>query len=303
MVQAKKKYFQEVISSLQQFWMDQGAMILPPSSDILSHNTLHPDIFFKSMASQASNATYLQPISKPEDARYAKHVYRTQRHYTLQTFMNPSPQNLQELYLHSLKTIGIALNMQDIRFTRTNPTSPMIGVSTTGWACCQNGFEISQIYYLERIGELKCSSVGAIITYQLEKLIMLCQGVDNVMDLKWVKDQNNEPTYGELFGQTEIEMSTHILEKILDSDLTSSFEHHFQQINLLLKNNLCVASYNMLLKACHDFNLLNAKGSLRQSEKKDYIARLNTSAKIIAASYNKTISSQTKSNQTTLGHN
>ena len=277
----KKLSFQELIFKLQYFWHEQGCAILQPYDVEMGAGTFHPATVLRALGPKNWNAAYVQPSRRPTDSRYGNTPNRLQHYYQFQVILKPSPDNIQDLYLESLKYIGIDVKKHDIRFVEDDWESPTIGAAGLGWEVWCDGMEVSQFTYMQQVGGIDCRPVSGEITYGLERLALYIQGVDAVKDLDW-NGQTGEKalTYGEVDFEGEREFSKFNLE-LADTDmLLRHFEDVQKQCQLLIKENLPLPAYDYCIKASHIFNLLCARGVVSVTERAAYIARVRQLAKM-----------------------
>jgi len=281
----KKISFQKMILALQQYWSDQGCAILQPFDMEVGAGTFHPATFLRAIGPEPWHAAFVQPSRRPTDGRYGENPNRTQRYYQLQVVLKPSPDNIQELYLGSLKALGIDPLLNDIRFVEDNWESPTLGAWGLGWEVWQNGMEVSQFTYFQQIGGLECKPVTGEITYGLERLAMFLQGVDNMFDITWTEKQDGKITYRDVFHQNEVELSAYNFEHADVENLFKQFDFYEKEANDLLDKLLPLAAYEMVLKASHAFNLLDARHAISVTERQHYILRVRKLSQAIAKSY------------------
>ena len=205
--------FQELILKLQQFWADQGCVVLQPLDMEVGAGTFHPATFLRAMGPESWNAAYVQPSRRPTDGRYGENPNRLQHYYQFQVAMKPSPENFQELYLESLAALGVDPSIHDIRFVEDNWESPTLGAWGLGWEVWLNGMEVTQFTYFQQAGGLECYPVTGEITYGIERIAMYLQGVDSIYDLVWADGPAGRVTYGDVFHQNEVEMSRYNFEE------------------------------------------------------------------------------------------
>jgi glycyl-tRNA synthetase alpha chain len=283
------KTFQELILLLQNYWSQQGCIILQPYDMEVGAGTFHPATFLRSIGPEPWNAAYVQPSRRPTDGRYGENPNRLQHYYQFQVILKPSPLNLQDLYLDSLKYLGLDLLTHDVRFVEDNWESPTLGAWGLGWEVWLNGMEVTQFTYFQQVGGLECKPVTGELTYGLERIAMYLQGVDSVFDIIW---SNNTPagkvTYGDIFHQNELEMSTYNFEHADTESLFKWFDTCEQESIKLIENNLPLPAYEMTLKASHTFNLLDARNAISVTERQRFILRVrNLSRKVAQAYYDK----------------
>lgn len=277
--------FQGLIFTLQQYWAEQGCVIMQPLDMEIGAGTFHPATFLKAIGPEPWNAAYVQPCRRPTDGRYGENPNRTQHYYQFQVVLKPSPDNLQELYLGSLRAIGIDTETDDIRFVEDNWESPTLGAWGLGWEVWQNGMEVTQFTYFQQVGGLPCKPVTGELTYGLERLAMYLQNVDSMFDLVWAETPSGTVTYGDIFMQNEKEMSTYNFECADTEMLFSQFNAYEQQANDLLEKALPLPAYEMVMHASHMFNLLDARRAISVTERQRFILRIRTLARNVAASY------------------
>lgn len=277
--------FQEIIFTLQQYWADKGCMIIQPLDIEVGAGTFHPATFLRSLGPEPWNAAYVQPSRRPTDGRYGKNPNRTQHYYQFQVVMKPSPADFQELYLHSLRQLGIDPLVHDVRFVEDNWESPTLGAWGLGWEVWINGMEVSQFTYFQQVGGLSCRPVTGEITYGLERLAMYLQNVDNMYQLLWAESATGPVYYGDVFKQNEYEMSAYNFEHADVSVLFKSFDFLEQEAQRLLSKDLALPSCEMVLKASHIFNLLDARRAISVTERQRFILRVRTLACAVAKVY------------------
>jgi len=281
----KKFYtFQDIILQLQHYWAEQGCVILQPLDMEVGAGTFHPATFLRALGPEPWNAAYVQPSRRPTDGRYGKNPNRGQHFYQFQVVMKPSPENIQELYLDSLRSLNIDPLTDDIRFVEDNWESPTLGAWGLGWEVWYNGMEISQFTYFQQAGGLECNPVAGEISYGLERIAMYLQNVNNMYDLVWT-DQPSRVTYGDVFLQNEAQMSHYNFTHANVQNLLSQFVVYENDCKHLLESALSLPAYEMVLKASHAFNLLDSRGAISVSERQNYILRIRTLARLVAEAY------------------
>ncbi|CAM8445707.1 GlyQ Glycyl-tRNA synthetase, alpha subunit [Candidatus Methylopumilus universalis] len=273
--------FQDIILKLQHYWANQGCAILQPYDMEVGAGTSHTATFLRSLGPEPWKATYVQPSRRPKDGRYGKNPNRLQHYYQLQVVLKPSPLNILELYLGSLKALGFNLKENDIRFVEDDWENPTLGAWGLGWEVWLNGMEITQFTYFQQVGGIDCKPITGEITYGLERLAMYIQGVNNVYDLTWT----NNLKYGDVYLQNEIEQSAYNFEHSDADFLFQAFTAHEKQANHLISKHLALPAYEQALKAAHSFNLLDARGSISITERAEYIGRIRNLARNVASSY------------------
>ena len=282
---AAVRTFQDLILALQSFWAEQGCVVLQPYDMEVGAGTFHTATFMRSLGPETWNAAYVQPSRRPTDGRYGDNPNRLQHYYQFQVVLKPNPDNIQELYLESLRHIGIDPLVHDIRFVEDNWESPTLGAWGLGWEIWLNGMEVTQFTYFQQVGGIECYPVTGEITYGLERLAMYIQGVDSVYDLIWADGPFGQVTYGDVFHQNEVEQSIYNFEQANVEKLFEQFDFYESEASRLSLLNLPLPSYEMVLKASHTFNLLDARRAISVTERQRYILRVRTLARAVAQSY------------------
>lgn len=278
--------FQDLILKLQTFWAKQGCAILQPYDSQMGAGTFHPATTLKSLGSKPWKAAYVQPCRRPKDGRYGENPNRLQHYYQFQVILKPSPENIQELYLESLKEIGIDVKKHDIRFVEDDWESPTLGAWGLGWEVWCDGMEVTQFTYFQQVGGFDCRPVSGEITYGLERLAMYIQGKENVYDLDFNGAKGSDKiTYGDIFLQNEREFSAFNLEYAGTDILFKKFNDAEQECNELLANMLPLPAYDKCIEASHSFNLLDSRGVIGVTERASYIGRVRDMAKKCCAAY------------------
>ena len=277
--------FQDLILTLQNYWADKGCVILQPYDMEVGAGTFHTATFLRSLGPERWNAAYVQPSRRPTDGRYGDNPNRLQHYYQFQVVLKPNPPNIQELYLDSLRAIGIDPLVHDVRFVEDNWESPTLGAWGLGWEIWLNGMEVTQFTYFQQVGGLECFPVTGEITYGLERLAMYVQGVDSVYDLVWADGEFGRVTYGDVFHQNEVEQSTYNFEHADVPMMGEMFDFYEQQADKLVAEGLPLPAYEMVLKASHAFNLLDARGAISVTERQRFILRVRTLARKVAIGY------------------
>ncbi len=273
--------FQELILRLQQYWSAQGCLILQPYDLEMGAGTFHPATFLGAIGPEPTRAAYVQPSRRPKDGRYGENPNRLQHYYQFQVVLKPSPLDIQELYLGSLRLLGIDTAVHDIRFVEDNWESPTLGAWGLGWEVWLNGMEITQFTYFQEVGSLVCKPVLGEITYGLERLAMYLQGVENVFDLVWTPGVS----YRDVYHQNEVEQSKYNFEHSNVSWLFQQFNDYEAEARRLLELNLPLPGFEMVMKASHTFNLLDARGAISTTERAVDIGRVRALARRVAQSY------------------
>ena len=277
--------FQDLIFRLQNFWGGQGCAILQPYDMEMGAGTFHPATFLKAIGPEPWNAAYVQPSRRPTDGRYGENPNRLQHYYQFQVLLKPSPTNIQEQYLQSLKNLGLDLETHDVRFVEDNWESPTLGAWGLGWEVWLNGMEITQFTYFQQVGGIDCAPVPGEITYGLERIAMYLQGVDSVYDLTWSKSDDGVISYGDIFQQNEVEMSKYNFDLADTDSLINWFDTCERETARLIEADLPLPAYEQMIKASHTFNLLDARKAISVTERQLYILRVRTLAREIAESY------------------
>lgn len=277
--------FQELILRLQNFWANHGCVVLQPLDMEVGAGTFHPATFLRALGPENWNAAYVQPSRRPADGRYGENPNRLQHYYQFQVVMKPSPADFQGLYLDSLQSLGIDPLEHDIRFVEDNWESPTLGAWGLGWEVWLNGMEVTQFTYFQQAGGLECLPVTGEITYGLERIAMYLQGVESVYDLVWAKTPAGKVSYGDVFLQNEVEMSTYNFEEADVEQLFLSFDFAEREALRLVEKKLPLPAYEHVMKASHAFNLLDARHAIGVTERQRYILRVRTLAKAVAESY------------------
>ena len=288
--------FQGLILTLHQFWAQQGCVILQPYDMEVGAGTFHPATTLRSLGTKPWRAAYVQPSRRPKDGRYGENPNRLQHYYQYQVILKPNPPNLQELYLDSLKAIGIDSALHDIRFVEDDWESPTLGAWGLGWECWCDGMEVSQFTYFQQVAGIECAPVSGELTYGLERLAMYVQGVENVYDLNFNGlEGDDKVTYGEVFKQAEQEYSRHNFEHANTDMLFAHFKDAEGECRSLLgKGNagerhlMVLPAYDQCIKASHVFNLLDARGVISVTERQSYILRVRELAKACGEAWLKT---------------
>jgi glycyl-tRNA synthetase alpha chain len=277
--------FQELILKLQQFWAEHGCVVLQPLDMEVGAGTFHPATFLRAVGPENWNAAYVQPSRRPTDGRYGENPNRLQHYYQFQVVMKPSPAEFQELYLDSLAALGIDSAIHDIRFVEDNWESPTLGAWGLGWEVWLNGMEVTQFTYFQQAGGLECYPVTGEITYGIERIAMYLQGVDSIYDLVWAEGPSGTVTYGDVFHQNEVEMSRYNFEEADVTQLFGFFDHCEKEALRLVDIDLPLPAYEMVMKASHTFNLLDARHAISVTERQRFILRVRTLARAVAQAY------------------
>jgi glycyl-tRNA synthetase alpha chain len=282
---APPETFQDLISRLQNYWAEKGCVVMQPLDMEVGAGTFHPATFLRSIGPEIWNSAYVQPSRRPTDGRYGENPNRLQHYYQFQVVMKPSPKDFQELYLESLRELGLDTLIHDVRFVEDNWESPTLGAWGLGWEIWLNGMEVSQFTYFQQVGGLECYPVTGEITYGLERIAMYLQGVDSIYDLVWAHGPQGDVSYGDVFLQNEIEMSAYNFEHADIAFLFESFDQHEKDCQRLTLQGLPLPAYEMVMKASHAFNLLDARKAISVTERQRFILRVRALARDVAQCY------------------
>ncbi|MCS7261868.1 MAG: glycine--tRNA ligase subunit alpha [Aquificaceae bacterium] len=278
-------YFQDIIMTLQRFWADRGCALWQPYDIETGAGTMNPATFLKVLGKRPWNVAYVEPSRRPKDGRYGENPNRLQHYFQFQVILKPAPSDSQELYLESLRALGIKPEEHDIRFVEDDWESPTLGAWGLGWEVWLDGMEITQFTYFQQAGGMDLEEISVEITYGLERIAMYLQDVDSVFDIKW----NEWLTYGEVFKVSEYQWSLYNFEKSEPDKLFKLYELYEEETKRLLEEGLVLPAYDYLLKCSHTFNLLDARGVLSVQERARYIRRMNTLAQRVAKLYMETL--------------
>ncbi|MFL2855700.1 MAG: glycine--tRNA ligase subunit alpha [Pseudohongiellaceae bacterium] len=279
------KTFQGLVLALQQFWAEKGCVVLQPLDIEVGAGTFHPATFLRAIGPESWSTAYVQPCRRPTDGRYGENPNRLQHYYQFQVILKPSPQDIQTIYLESLENLGIDMAIHDIRFVEDNWESPTLGAWGLGWEVWLNGMEVTQFTYFQQVGGLECHPVSGEITYGIERIAMYIQGVDSIYDIVWADGPNGVVTYGDVFKQNEVEMSVFNFEQADTDLLFKYFDDYESQCNKLIAESLPLPAYEQVLKASHNFNLLDARNAISVTERQRFILRVRTLARLVAEAY------------------
>lgn len=271
---------QQMLLNLQQFWANYGCVILQPYDMEMGAGTFHPATTLQALGPEAWNAAYVQPSRRPSDGRYGENPNRMQHFYQFQVILKPAPADPQNLYLDSLKAIGIDLTQHDIRFVEDDWESPTLGAAGLGWEVWCDGMEVTQFTYFQQVGGIDCDPVCVEITYGVERLAMMLQGVDDFFSLNWNGQEGDKKiTYKDVFKRAEEEFSAYNFTEATTDVLFQHFKDAEKECQHLLEKNLALPAYDQCIKASHLFNLLDARGVISVTERASYIGRVRTLAK------------------------
>ncbi|HYT98242.1 MAG TPA: glycine--tRNA ligase subunit alpha [Casimicrobiaceae bacterium] len=281
--------FQQIILELQHYWDGQGCALLQSYDMEVGAGTSHTATFLRALGPEPWRAAYVQPSRRPKDGRYGENPNRMQRYYQYQVVLKPSPANILDLYLGSLAALGFDLKANDVRFVEDDWENPTLGAWGLGWEVWLNGMEITQFTYFQQVGGLDCNPITGELTYGLERLAMYLQDKDNVFDLVWTARHENGVervlTYGDVYRQNEVEQSAYNFEQSNAPKLTELFGFFESEAKRLLDAKLPLPGYEMILKAAHTFNLLDARGAISVTERQAYVGRIRDLSRLVAQAY------------------
>lgn len=284
-VKQNSQTFQGLIHILQTYWSEQDCVMLQPLDMEVGAGTFHTASFLGAIGPEPCRAAYVQPSRRPTDGRYGENPNRLQRHHQFQVVLKPSPLDIQDLYLASLQKLGIDPLENDIRFVEDNWESPTLGAWGLGWEVWLNGMEVTQFTYFQQVGGLECKPITGEITYGLERLAMALQKKEDVYHLIWMEGSQGTITYGDICKQVEIEMSKYNFEIADVKNLFEHFRFYEQESQRLINLRLPLPAYEMVLKASHTFNLLDARRALSVTERQHHILKIRRCTKAVAESY------------------
>ncbi|MGM0395432.1 MAG: glycine--tRNA ligase subunit alpha [Bacillota bacterium] len=274
-------YFQDLMLKLLNYWGDKNCIIMEPYDVEKGAGTMSPHTFLRALGPEPWQVVYVEPSRRPADARYGENPNRVYQHHQLQVILKPSPEDIQDLYLDSLKAIGIDPLKHDIRFVEDNWEAPTLGAWGLGWEVWLDGMEITQFTYFQQVGGINCDLESGELTYGLERIAMYLQDVDSVFDIQW----NENYTYGDIFKMAEYEHSVYSFEKADIPVLKELFNTYEKEANKGIEDNLVIPAYDFVLKCSHTFNVLDARGAISVSERTNYIGRVRNLARSVAALY------------------
>jgi glycyl-tRNA synthetase alpha chain len=273
--------FQDVILNLQKFWGDRDCVLIQPYDMEVGAGTFHPATLLKALGPEPWKTAYVQPSRRPTDGRYGENPNRLQHYYQFQVLIKPSPPDIQQQYIESLKVLGVDPLEHDIRFVEDDWESPTLGAAGLGWEVWLDGMEVTQFTYFQKTGSIDLTPISVELTYGLERISMYLQGVDNVYDLKW----NDEITYRDVFHQQEVEQSKYNFE-IADIDmLFDNFNKYEAEAHKIMKHEIVLPAYECCLKCSHIFNMLDARGAISVTERTGYIKRIRDIARVCSRTY------------------
>ena len=274
-------FFQDLMLKLLNYWGEKGCLIMEPYDIEKGAGTMNPNTFLRALGPEPWKVVYVEPSRRPADARYGENPNRVYQHHQLQVILKPSPEDVQDLYLDSLKAIGIDPLKHDIRFVEDNWEAPTLGAWGLGWEVWLDGMEITQFTYFQQVGSTNCDLESAELTYGLERIAMYLQDVDNIFDIRW----NENITYGDIFNKAEYEQSVYSFEKADIDVLKELFNTYEEEAKKTITDKLIIPGYEYVLKCSHTFNILDARGAISVSERTHYIGRGRNLARIVASAY------------------
>ncbi|MEW6554854.1 MAG: glycine--tRNA ligase subunit alpha [Actinomycetota bacterium] len=274
-------FFQDMIIALQSYWTGRGCILVQPHDVEVGAGTFNPATFLRALGPEPWRVAYVEPSRRPTDGRYGENPNRLHQHTQFQVILKPSPDDIQDIYLDSLRAISIDPNRHDVRFVEDDWESPTLGAWGLGWEVWLDGMEITQFTYFQQVGSLDCRPVSVELTYGMERLAMYVQEVDNVYDVRW----NETLTYGDVQHRAEVEWSTYCFDQA-DTDMTLDlFDRNEAEAKRLLDKGLVLPAYDCVLKCSHLFNILDARGVISVTERTGYIARVRDIARGAASAY------------------
>ncbi|MDE2235729.1 MAG: glycine--tRNA ligase subunit alpha [Gammaproteobacteria bacterium] len=277
--------FQDLILALQHYWVSRGCVLLQPLDMPVGAGTFHPATFLRAIGPEPWSAAFVQPCRRPTDGRYGENPNRLQHYYQFQVMIKPSPDDFQELYLGSLKALGIDPLVHDMRFVEDNWESPTLGSWGLGWEVWLNGMEVSQFTYFQQVGGLECRPVSGEITYGLERIAMHLQQVESVFELNWTDGPMGRVLYGDVFHENEVEFSRYNFEAADIRSLSGWFDTCERECQRLLEKGLPLPAYEQALQASHTFNLLDARRAISVTERQRFILRVRALTRGVAEAY------------------
>lgn len=277
--------FQEILFRLNKFWSDQGCIIMQPYDTEKGASTMNPATFLRVLDNKPWKMACIEPCRRPTDGRYGENPNRLQHYFQYQVILQPNPKCTQDIYIDSLKALGINPIENDIRFVEDNWESPTLGAWGCGWEVWLNGMEVTQFTYFQQAGGIEVRPVAVELTYGIERLAMYIQGVDSVFDLVWLEDNGNKILYGDIYHRNEVEQSTYNFEISSAENLFSLYEIYKSEAETCLNHNLAIPAYDYVLKCSHTFNLLDARSAISKDERQKYILDIRALAERTAKTY------------------
>jgi len=277
--------FQGMVAALKDFWAAQGCVVQEPYDMEVGAGTFHTSTFLRAIGPEPWYACHTQASRRPTDGRYGDNPMRSQRYYQFQVVMKPSPLDMQDIYLDSLRALGIDPLVHDVRFVEDNWESPTLGAWGLGWEVWLNGMEVTQYTYFQQCGGLSCKPVLGELAYGIERLAMYVQGVESISDLLWANTPNGPVTYGDIYHQNEVEQSAYNFEHANVDELFHTFDVSESEAHRLIELGLPLPAYEHVLRGSHTFNLLDARHAISVTERQRYILRVRTMARAVAEAY------------------
>jgi len=282
---SKPLSFQEIILRLQDYWISKGCVLMQPYSSEVGAGTFNPASFLKVLDDKPWRCVYVEPAKRPRDARYAENPLRVYQHWQMQVILKPAPEDAQELYLESLRALGIPLERHDLRFTEDDWESPTLGAWGLGWQVDLDGIEITQFTYFQQMGAIDLAVIPVEYTYGLERIAMFLQGVDSIFDIVWGEVDGKSLTWGDVFHQNEKDFSAYSIEEADTDYLRRAFDHYEAECHRLVSKGLLMPAYDAVIKCSHFFNLLDARGAISVTERAATILRVRKLAMAVARLY------------------
>jgi len=277
--------FQDIIRKLQDYWISKGCVLMQPYSSEVGAGTFNPATFLRVLDDKPWRCVYIEPSKRPRDARYGENPLRVYQHWQMQVILKPAPDNAQELYLDSLRALGIPLEKHDVRFTEDDWESPTLGAWGLGWQVDMDGIEITQFTYFQQVGGLDLEVIPVEYTYGLARIAMFLQGVSSILDIKWGEVDGKPLTWGDVYLRNEQDFSAYSLKEADTDYLRSSFDHYEAECHRLVEKNLVMPAYDAVIKCSHFFNLLDARGAISVTERAATILRVRKLSMAVAKLY------------------
>ncbi|GAA7524123.1 glycine--tRNA ligase subunit alpha [Helicobacter pylori] len=277
--------FSSLLLKLQEYWKNQGCLVIQPYDIPAGAGTFHPATLLRSLDKKPWNVAYVAPSRRPTDGRYGENPNRLGSYYQFQVVIKPSPSHIQELYLKSLEVLGINLNEHDIRFVEDNWESPTLGAWGLGWEVWLDGMEVTQFTYFQQVGGIACSPIPVEITYGLERLAMYVQKVENILEIEWAKNNHDSVRYAQVHLESEYEFSKYHFETASVKRLLEMFKNAQAEALHCLKNKLPLPAYDLVMLCSHFFNILDARKAISVAERQNYILQIRDLAKGCAILY------------------
>ncbi|WRF25105.1 glycine--tRNA ligase subunit alpha [Helicobacter pylori] len=277
--------FSSLLLKLQEYWKNQGCLVIQPYDIPAGAGTFHPATLLRSLDKKPWNVAYVAPSRRPTDGRYGENPNRLGSYYQFQVVIKPSPSNIQEMYLKSLEVLGINLNEHDIRFVEDNWESPTLGAWGLGWEVWLDGMEVTQFTYFQQVGGIACSPIPVEITYGLERLAMYVQKVENILEIEWAKKNHDSVRYAQVHLESEYEFSKYHFEAASVKRLLEMFKNAQAEALHCLENKLPLPAYDFVMLCSHFFNILDARKAISVAERQNYILQIRDLAKVCTLLY------------------